>query len=41
MVSEPSCVDNLVAFNKALRTNIDVRAFGERLIDLKASTMVE
>jgi len=41
MVSEPSCIDNLVAFNKALRTNIDVHAFGERLIDLKESTMVE
>ena len=41
LVSEPSCIDNLVAFNKALRTNIDVHAFGERLIDLKTSTMVE
>jgi len=41
MVSEPSCIDNLVAFNKSLRTNIDVHAFGERLIDLRDSTMVE
>lgn len=41
LVSGPSCVDDLVTFNKALRTNIDVRAFGERLIDLKESTMVD
>ena len=41
LVSEPSCVDDLVAFNKTLRTNIDVHAFGERLIDLKESTMVD
>ena len=41
LVSEPSCVDGLVTFNKALRTNIDVHAFGERLIDLKESTMVD
>ena len=41
MVSEPSCIDDLVTFNKALRTNIDVHAFGERLIDLKDSTMVD
>lgn len=41
LVSAPSCIDDLVTFNKALRTNIDVHAFGERLIDLKDSTMVE
>jgi hypothetical protein len=41
LVSEPSCIDDLVTFNKALRTNIDVHAFGERLVDLKDSTMVE
>ena len=40
-VSEPSCIDDLVTFNRALRTNIDVHAFGERLIDLKHSTMVD
>lgn len=41
LVSEPSCADDLVTFNKALRTNIDVHAFGERLIDLKESTVVD
>lgn len=41
LVSEPSCIDDLVTLNKALRTNIDVHAFGERLIDLKHSTMVD
>ena len=41
LVSEPSCVDDLVTFNKALRTSIDVHAFGERLLDLKDSTMVD
>ena len=41
LVSGPSCIDDLVTLNKALRTNIDVRAFGERLIDLKESTMVD
>jgi len=41
LVSEPSCVDDLVTFNKALRTNIDVHAFGERLVDLRDSTMVD
>ena len=41
LVSEPSCIDDLVTFNKALRANIDVHAFGERLVDLKESTMVE
>lgn len=41
LVSEPSCIDDLVTLNKTLRTNIDVHAFGERLLDLKDSTMVD
>lgn len=41
LVSDPSCVDDLVTLNMALKTNIDVHAFGERLIDLKHSTMVD
>ena len=41
LVSDPSCVDDLVTLNKVLRTNINVHAFGERLLDLKESTMVD